>query len=448
MSSSGSFEVEVTQTQRFFPLSGWGKRRLPTDRYEWADRSGKFFQSKDLVESILPRECEFVGDWYIFKSESETDADGWQYALDFPKTFSPKKGPLDFVRRRFWRRHCRIREAYADVGVAPCPAFDVCLFHDSKTDAGWDLGNCTGCGTAFSIVNDHQTCSMCRKSFCRACCIRPRLTTDGAVVEGTRVCKPCDRQERDRKMREVAKNADLTCELESQLRCTIAEDSDAMYRRLVVCEADERSAAMERTKQRGHDKNMVERNRVLEKFRGTKDPRQGLVRLTILNAMSVPNTASVFSTNSAQRRVRAVVRFPGSSEAHVTPYVPFSTNPTFNVTSQALIGNDTEPLIIMIEDYTPKLLELGNTPVKGVPVMAAKLCLHDKHEGVVPEVTESLIYEEQGCAALLAYDPATGKPLPDGATIFAKWVFEVREVDAIAFCDTCGRSKTRCSCKH
>lgn len=241
-------------------------------------------------------------------------------------------------------------------------------------------------------------------------------------------------------MGEVALSLDKTGELETQMRGAISEDHERELRQLSLKEVDERQEAQERSHQKGSDKNIVERNKILEKMRTTKEPRQGLVRLTILNAMNVPSGGNV-----QQKKLRVTVRFPGSSETHYTPFIPFSPNPDFNVSTQALIGNDTEPIIVNVEEFSPKLLDLGSAP-KGTPIMTVALNLHARHEGLVEEVTESLVYIERGCDALKANDAASGRQMLPVATIVAKWTFEVRQVDTVCFCEVCGRMKARCSC--
>ena len=36
------------------------------------------------------------------------DAEGWQYAADFPATYYDRQGLMSYVRRRRWTRSCRL----------------------------------------------------------------------------------------------------------------------------------------------------------------------------------------------------------------------------------------------------------------------------------------------------------------------------------------------------
>ena len=36
------------------------------------------------------------------------DKDGWQYAVDFPRSYHARKSLTDYVRRRRWVRKCKL----------------------------------------------------------------------------------------------------------------------------------------------------------------------------------------------------------------------------------------------------------------------------------------------------------------------------------------------------
>ena len=94
--------VTTYENQRFVPGLGWGTRMLPTDRWVWSDRQGKAQLRRDQVPA--PRHGGlFVADWEVFVCES-TDAEGWQYAIDFAAAFHPHDLATDCVRRRMWQR--------------------------------------------------------------------------------------------------------------------------------------------------------------------------------------------------------------------------------------------------------------------------------------------------------------------------------------------------------
>ena len=93
--------VEIYENERFFPIMGWGKRRLPTDRFHWSNRDGTVEESRDDSRRPPPG-TTWVSEWYRTPN-GETDRDGWEYAVDFPASYSPDSA-LKSVRRRLWRR--------------------------------------------------------------------------------------------------------------------------------------------------------------------------------------------------------------------------------------------------------------------------------------------------------------------------------------------------------
>ena len=95
-------EEECFENQRF-SMFKWTTRMLPTDRPIWSDRAGT--QTLLTRESFVLPSCEWswAGPWTISNSE-ESDADGWQYHLDFPRGsdfgWSAQRNAAHFVRRR------------------------------------------------------------------------------------------------------------------------------------------------------------------------------------------------------------------------------------------------------------------------------------------------------------------------------------------------------------
>jgi hypothetical protein len=94
------------ENQRWFPLVGWGSKRLPTDRFEFSSEDGKTELQKELF--ILQNNETIVYDWQI--NLENCDNEGWEYAIDFPATYSPTNSKLCCVRRRKWIRTIKIHE--------------------------------------------------------------------------------------------------------------------------------------------------------------------------------------------------------------------------------------------------------------------------------------------------------------------------------------------------
>lgn len=43
-----------------------------------------------------------------FLTPGGVGSDGWQYAVDFPSSYHPRKSMTDYVRRRRWARDCKL----------------------------------------------------------------------------------------------------------------------------------------------------------------------------------------------------------------------------------------------------------------------------------------------------------------------------------------------------
>eukprot|EP01065_Artemidia_motanka_P011223 TRINITY_DN16031_c0_g1_i1.p1 TRINITY_DN16031_c0_g1~~TRINITY_DN16031_c0_g1_i1.p1 ORF type:complete len:842 (+),score=335.23 TRINITY_DN16031_c0_g1_i1:51-2528(+) len=87
------------ETQRWFPIYGWGKKRLPTDCPEWVDGRRKPKRREDVQ---LPKGCHWDGEWEV--DHSPADADGWEYTGDWWWKYHSPERKGDCVRRRKWRR--------------------------------------------------------------------------------------------------------------------------------------------------------------------------------------------------------------------------------------------------------------------------------------------------------------------------------------------------------
>eukprot|EP00040_Diaphanoeca_grandis_P031073 m.185121 g.185121 ORF g.185121 m.185121 type:complete len:1275 (+) comp32221_c0_seq1:383-4207(+) len=84
---------------------GWSSNLLPTDRDAWSDESGLVALPKDSF-SLPSRRWSWTTEWTIVRGP-HTDDDGWQYAQDFHKNYTPAARPGDEARRRAWKRQRR-----------------------------------------------------------------------------------------------------------------------------------------------------------------------------------------------------------------------------------------------------------------------------------------------------------------------------------------------------
>lgn len=101
-----TMEHFIYENQRWNPVEGYTDRLLPSDRWHWSDESGMYDCSKENYR--LPSlSCKWLDDWTIDYND-HTDNQGWQYAVDFPRVYHKTRGLNDYVRRRRWKRACKI----------------------------------------------------------------------------------------------------------------------------------------------------------------------------------------------------------------------------------------------------------------------------------------------------------------------------------------------------
>ncbi|CAL8138024.1 unnamed protein product [Orchesella dallaii] len=95
------------ENQRWNPISSFTSHGLPTDRHSWTDETGRIKLEKEDIK-LPSNKWNWVTEWEVdFDLKEGVDKDGWQYAIDFPASYHPKKNLRDFVRRRRWKRVCR-----------------------------------------------------------------------------------------------------------------------------------------------------------------------------------------------------------------------------------------------------------------------------------------------------------------------------------------------------
>jgi hypothetical protein len=101
--SSLSYTVELFENERWFPLSGWCPKRLPSDRPHFSSKDGR--TALDPLKWTIPHGYEWIGDWAIDKEHPKgNDAEGWRYGFAWGTHFQPTMSGSTFVRRRRWIR--------------------------------------------------------------------------------------------------------------------------------------------------------------------------------------------------------------------------------------------------------------------------------------------------------------------------------------------------------
>ncbi|XP_030645886.1 tectonin beta-propeller repeat-containing protein 1 [Chanos chanos] len=104
-------QEETYENQRWNPLEGYTDMLLPTDRWQWTDESG--LNEQPVHSFHLPSEnWEWEGDWFVDDESCGREScatGGWEYAVDFPATYTKEKKWNSCVRRRRWLRYRRYK---------------------------------------------------------------------------------------------------------------------------------------------------------------------------------------------------------------------------------------------------------------------------------------------------------------------------------------------------
>ena len=102
LQTASAGEIRVWENERWYPIVGWGKKLLPTDRAVWSSDDGRSELQQPSATKINPPSddpppagCKWTRAW---------DHGGWFHAKDFPADFHPTMSKLDCVRRRCWTR--------------------------------------------------------------------------------------------------------------------------------------------------------------------------------------------------------------------------------------------------------------------------------------------------------------------------------------------------------
>ncbi|KAL1140546.1 hypothetical protein AAG570_000476 [Ranatra chinensis] len=111
---------ETYENQRWFPLDGFSKRLLPTDRHQFSTEDGLTKRNKGDIR-VPSMAWQWESDWHIETTlgGQQLDHDGWTYAMDFPGTYYSSKQWSSCVRRRKWVRNRKYVAMNSWCAIAP-----------------------------------------------------------------------------------------------------------------------------------------------------------------------------------------------------------------------------------------------------------------------------------------------------------------------------------------
>lgn len=479
------FEVELWETQRFMPVVGWGKKRLPTDRPEWADGHGKYPTTREAITNRIPAECEWVSDWHPHQVEGLVDKEGWSYAVDFPsKDYHATSHLVDVVRRRIWRRAGRVKHQYEEQPVEVDAWFSKYLINHAGDDSFEEVeysdvhslerrdrmtrarsstqkrnttGQCSKCHKHFSFLHPGLGCADCANLYCKSC-----LTADDATK--AYVCQSCversvavleieretenELREQERSVRMFRISLEQAILLfpdgETSARASIESMEFGEFRDMVQTEKEDKENILknfEEVRRKRLEREMAAaRQNKLDEWSSMRGPRQASIKLLVKSASNVPinlSTSMLSISSSLRVSVRTEDKVYHSHRAEVRH------SPEFDFTSYFAVSDDTKPILITVEEVRDGVLEHIDG---GRPIVVAPLNVRNPHLGIERNVSDQLVYTESATASLCCLDGATGERLPPSVTVSVSWTLEAREVECVEFCDNCGHLMSRCDC--
>jgi hypothetical protein len=441
------FEVEVVQTHRWFPLIGWGKRRLPTDRDEWADRDGKVHRTKESVDKILPQNCRWRTGWRIVLEPDITDEDGWEYGLDFPNKYHQKNQKGDFVRRRSFRRvgevnegtdpafpkpfqQCIVEMSVSEPLDAPPELLEELVLAFSKMTENhslWDKNGmrCNHCHGTYDVFFRRHHCRSCGKSFCWAC------STRVAEVD-VRLCKACEKAVRstvaERQRQAQEDHAMLLCEGRMrEAKWAEIENVETEAREEIIRLEDHAAKVLrelEWQRTQGIVSTMVNKH---QEEHISSNPRQASIQLVAKNPTGL---------GSSDALLRIVFR-ENDGTAHASEPIPKNRSATFVHECYFGTTDDTKDCVVVIEEKRFSVFGDFKPIAMGV--------IKFRGANVTREVNGDSTVEKAGDYNVPCIDPRSGQTIP-GVSITVSWVLTARAVQAVSFCDKCGRMSQRCRC--
>ncbi|XP_037974156.2 tectonin beta-propeller repeat-containing protein [Plutella xylostella] len=129
----------VYENQRWNPLSGYTSTGLPTDRHMWSDATGRHKRTREHTK-LVSRHWHWISEWMIdYSTPGGVDADGWQYATDFPAPYHGRKVFTDCVRRRRWYRKAQLATEGPWLRAGTTPLLDISMWSNGDEISVWAI---------------------------------------------------------------------------------------------------------------------------------------------------------------------------------------------------------------------------------------------------------------------------------------------------------------------
>ena len=475
--------VDVYESERKFPLGGFGEKRLPGDPPRFANYLFNVNRPLDQVTSELPLQCTWLTDWKVIVDKG-TDKDGWMYAKDFkdpPSGCQPKDvGGSARIRKRLHRRVFQVMEKFDEEHVLFPPLFRSVIMDQVLGDSditadlikegeragrpptiatrsarGYSQGSTISghplcflyirdedaprcmnskCAKPFTVVRRRHHCMSCGRIYCGDCAPKRE------EYNFTRVCSLCLEVEHVRilEFNQLSHLVEATVNLESGTREAIQEtersEVAALEERELLARIHQLNAEDEMLLRTDHEVKEEKTNRLLDVWeaRRVKGARGGSSTVTIVEIMGLSKLPP-----STWAEIRHL-----SNPTSTHRSEPLAHTPKYKFTAYTLVADDREPFEVTMHTK-------GSLLTKDKQIAQSSFYTNDGgvlRRPVQREVLPNGCYVERGDVDLEMKTP-TGQPL--GCSLLISWKIEFRdpEIDHVSFCPDCHHMIELCQCE-
>ena len=480
------YVVDVYESERKYPLSGFGEKRLPGDPPRFTNYLFNVNRPLEQVSKELPLHCKWLSEWAV-SHDKGTDADGWMYGKEFkdaPSDCKPKDDGSSRIRKRLWRRVFQVMEQFEEESVLFAPLFrsvimDQCLgnsditadlikqgdsagrprsiatrSHRSQSTTGStisshplcflyikdeDAPKCMNndCGKVFTLVRRRHHCMSCGRIYCGSC------SPKREEFNNTRVCKLCLLLEDTRilEMDKLSHLIEATVNLEGGTRDAIsdmqASEMASIEERELLARIHQLNIEDEMILRTDHETKEERQNHLIDiwEAKRAKGGRSGAATVTITECMNISKLGpSVWIEISHASNPSSTHR----SEPYPNP------NPKYKYTAYTLVADDREPFIISV---------IAKGKMLSKPKQVAQVSFYSnegnasRKANVKREAHKDGQYVERGDEDLTLLS-TSGSKLESGLMVSWKIDFRDKEPDRVDFCTDCHHMLDMCICEE
>uniref|UniRef100_A0A7S1QCX9 C2 domain-containing protein n=1 Tax=Neobodo designis TaxID=312471 RepID=A0A7S1QCX9_NEODS len=219
---------------------------------------------------------------------------------------------------------------------------------------------------------------------------------------------------------------------------TLVEDERREWRRVRIDGARSARAAKDaeqvRIRREEKQKELNDRNEVLDYWAPIKSARSGAITFTVVRA---ENLGGFFASAMLHTNPYVVVKYGDQIEVE-SEVVRNDECPEFDFETYFAVEDDTKPILVTVMERT-----LSSRYGVGMIIGSTTVDLRREYENLAKSAPDG-VYTEKCSVIQPLYDTAGNKLSDMKVTI--EWMLRLRVTNNMVFCDECGRLDVRCTC--